>query len=257
MATRPIIDIEHVYTKFGKRVILDDVVLGFHEGSISSLTGKSGAGKTTLLGIISGLLQPDKGKVYFKGKNILRWGDIRRSRYRNREIGFVFQFFNLLSEMTSFHNIVFPARLSLLGGRGDVDGIANELIDHLGIRNIANHYPGTLSGGERQRVAIARAIINKPRIILADEPTGNLDDASARTIIDLFKKLRDEDNMCIVVVTHDARIVAAADNHYHLEGSRITKVREKKQAKKNPAAKKAVLKKSIKVKKGISKKGKK
>ncbi|HNX58826.1 MAG TPA: ATP-binding cassette domain-containing protein, partial [Spirochaetota bacterium] len=197
------------------------------------------------------LQNPDRGKVYYKGKNILRWGDIRRSKYRNRVIGFVFQFFNLLPDMTSYQNIVYPARISLFRSGNDIDTSARELIRELGIEEISDNYPTTLSGGERQRVAIARAIINKPKMILADEPTGNLDDHSARQIIALFKKLRDEHGMTIIVVTHDPRIVEMADAQYHLVNAKLTAMKTiraakagtekktaKKTAKKTPAKKK-------------------
>jgi ABC-type lipoprotein export system ATPase subunit len=221
-----LLKLENILTKFGKRTILDNISLSFERGSITAITGKSGAGKTTLLGIISGLLKPDGGKVFFNNKNILKWGDIRRSRYRNKEIGFVFQFFNLLSDMTSYQNIVYPARVSPFTSNSNYFKMAHELIEYLGIHEIMNNYPGTLSGGERQRVAIARAIINSPTIILADEPTGNLDDNSAKGILRLFKRLRDENKMCLIVVTHDPRIVAFADHHFHLEHGRFSKIKK-------------------------------
>jgi lipoprotein-releasing system ATP-binding protein len=221
------IDIQKVSMAFGKRAILDDVNMTFNPGTITAITGKSGAGKTTLLGIISGLLNPDSGKVFFEGKNILRWGDFRRSRYRNKEIGFVFQFFNLLPDITSYQNIIYPALVSFFSKSKDLEKEVNELVEELHIGEILHNYPTTLSGGERQRVAIARAIINRPRIILADEPTGNLDDLSAKGILTLFKKLRDDANICFIIVTHDPRIVDLADTHYHLENARIVKKKDR------------------------------
>lgn len=247
------ITLEHITTSFGHRLILDDISLEFPERTISAITGKSGAGKTTLLGIISGLQNPDRGKVFYKGKNILRWGDIRRSKYRNRVIGFVFQFFNLLPDMTSYQNIVYPARISLFRSGNDIDTSARELIRELGIEEIADNYPTTLSGGERQRVAIARAIINKPKMILADEPTGNLDDHSARQILSLFKKLRDEHGMTIIVVTHDPRIVEMADAQYHLVNAKLTALktlRPSKTGNEKKVTKKAVKKAPVKKKTG-------
>ena len=262
------IEIQHVSMAFGKRAILDDVNLSLEPGTITAITGKSGAGKTTLLGIISGLLKPDSGKVLFEGKNILKWGDFKRSRYRNKEIGFVFQFFNLLPDITSYQNIIYPAVVSFFAKTKDIDAEVNALVEQLNIGEIIHNYPTTLSGGERQRVAIARAIINKPRIILADEPTGNLDDLSARGILALFKKLRDEHDICLIVVTHDPRIVALADAHYHLEDSRLVKkkdvppvpVAEKTAARRFAAGKKAANKSaprvSGKLKTSAKKKGK-
>jgi lipoprotein-releasing system ATP-binding protein len=245
--------LEHITASFGKRIILDDISAEFKSGTITAITGKSGAGKTTLLGIISGLHRPNKGKVLFKGKNILRWGDIRRSYYRNRHIGFIFQFFNLLSDMTSYQNIIYPARINIFKSREDIDTMAHELVEILGIKEIINHHPGTLSGGERQRVAIARAIINRPAIILADEPTGNLDDLSARGTIALFHRLRDEYGMCIIVVTHDSRMVEMSDDHYHLANGVFTHMKKGKTTKvslakiKKSAAKTAGKKKIRKV----------
>jgi lipoprotein-releasing system ATP-binding protein len=201
---------------FGKRHILNDVSIEVKPGQIIAITGKSGTGKTTLLGIVSGLLKPGKGRVSFQNRNIFRWTDFTRSRFRNRKIGFVFQFFNLLPDMTCYQNIVYPALLNPFSR--SVRKRADELISFLGLSEIRNQYPATLSGGERQRVAIARAIINHPAMILADEPTGNLDDLSALDIISLFKRLREEQNIAFVIVTHDSRIVGIADRHYHLSG---------------------------------------
>ena len=228
-----IIRLENITTAFGKRIILNDISLSFERGTITAITGKSGTGKTTLLGIISGLLKPDKGRVLFNDKNILKWGDIRRSRYRNKEIGFVFQFFNLLPDLTSYQNILYPARVSPFHAGENVEEMAEDLIDYLNIREIIHNSPSTLSGGERQRVAIARAIINNPRIILADEPTGNLDDKSAHNTMALFKRLRDEYNMCLIIVTHDNRIVEMSDSCYLLENGKFDCLKKSKARKKN------------------------
>jgi lipoprotein-releasing system ATP-binding protein len=236
-----IIKLEKITTAFGKRTILDDISLSFEQGTITAITGKSGSGKTTLLGIISGLLKPNKGRVLFDNRNILRWGDIRRSRYRNKEIGFVFQFFNLLPDMTSYQNILYPARVSPFHTGENVEEMAEDLIEYLNIREIIHNSPSTLSGGERQRVAIARAIINNPRIILADEPTGNLDDKSAADILALFERLRDEYNMCLIVVTHDSRIVKLSDSCYMLENGKFTCLKTEKKKKKK---KKSLINKS-------------
>jgi ABC-type lipoprotein export system ATPase subunit len=161
--------------------------------------------------------------VIFKGQDIFRWGDYKRSRYRNREVGFVFQFFNLLPDMSSYQNIIYPAILnrSAKNIRREVD----YLVEYLQLHNIIHQYPATLSGGERQRVAIARAIINNPALILADEPTGNLDDDTAQDIITLFETLRDKRGISVIVVTHNARIVSDSDFHYHLDNMRLNRVK--------------------------------
>ena len=181
-----LLSVENINLKFGKRLILNNVSFKADAGKIIAITGKSGCGKTTLLGIVSGLLKPDSGKVLYKNKNILRWGDFRKSHFRNKEIGFVFQFFNLMPDMSSYQNIIFPALLRIFPRNVKKD--INNLVEYLNIKDIINHHPETLSGGERQRVAIARAIINKPKMILADEPTGNLDNTTAEDIKNLFIK---------------------------------------------------------------------
>ncbi|HQE60519.1 MAG TPA: ABC transporter ATP-binding protein, partial [Spirochaetota bacterium] len=217
------------------RIILNNVSFKADTGKIIAITGKSGCGKTTLLGIISGLLNPDSGKVFYKNKNILRWGDFRKSHFRNKEIGFVFQFFNLMPDMSSYQNIIFPALIRLFPR--NVKKELNSLVEYLNIKDIIKHYPTTLSGGERQRVAIARAIINKPKMILADEPTGNLDNTTAEDIKNLFIKLKKEENMSLIIVTHDKRLVEIADEHLHLENGILKKQSKQKETKKIKAVK--------------------
>lgn len=217
------LQVKGVHTSLGGRKILEDVNLEVGSGSLVAVTGKSGSGKSTLLGIISGLLEPDRGEVIFKGQDIFRWGDYKRSRYRNREMGFVFQFFNLLPDMNSYQNIIYPAILNR--SAKNIHKEVDYLVEYLQLHNIIHQYPATLSGGERQRVAIARAIINNPALILADEPTGNLDDETARDIINLFETLRDKRGISIIVVTHNARIVSDSDFHYHMDNMRLDRVK--------------------------------
>lgn len=226
-----LLSVEGVSASFGKRAILDDVSFTVEPSSIVAITGRSGAGKTTLLGIISGLMKPDSGRVVYRGQNILRWGDFKRSRFRNREIGFVFQFFNLLPDMTSYQNIIYPAIIS--PASKSLKEKVEYLVSYLGLEKILHQYPATLSGGERQRVAIARAIINSPRIILADEPTGNLDERSASDIINLFRTLRDENGMAIIIATHDSRTVACADIHLNIDNARLQRIEPPERRKKS------------------------
>ncbi len=227
---QPLLSVEGVSASFGKRRVLDEVSFAVDSSSIVAITGRSGAGKTTLLGIISGLMKPESGRIVYRGQNILRWGDFRRSRFRNREIGFVFQFFNLLPDMTSYQNIIYPAIISPTS-RSLKDKV-DYLVEYLGLEKILHQYPATLSGGERQRVAIARAIINSPRIILADEPTGNLDERSTVDIINLFKTLRDENGMAIIIATHDSRTVAGADIHLNIDNARLQRIEPPERRKK-------------------------
>jgi lipoprotein-releasing system ATP-binding protein len=215
----PLLDISGVSIAFGKRSILKGVNLTVGEGELVCITGKSGSGKSTLLGISSGMLRPDAGTVRFGGNDVYRWGDRARSRFRNREIGFVFQFFNLLPDMTAYQNMVYPALLN--PNVKNAGARIKYMVEYLGLRDILTQRPPTLSGGEKQRVALARAIVNSPRLVLADEPTGNLDDATSDGIIDLFVELKKAEGISWLVVTHDRRIVERADSWYHLENGSL------------------------------------
>ncbi|MGQ9843985.1 MAG: ABC transporter ATP-binding protein [Spirochaetota bacterium] len=214
-----LLQVNMVSVHYDERKVLDDVSFDVKESTITALTGKSGSGKTTLLGVISGLLQPNEGSVLFMGDNIFTWSDLKRSRFRNRDIGFVFQFFNLFSDISAYDNIAFPAILNRQ--TRNLHKRIMELADYLQITDILYRNPTTLSGGERQRVAIARAIINDPKLILADEPTGNLDTATANDILKLFARLRDDKGISIIIATHDERIVKASNVQYHIEGGKI------------------------------------
>ncbi len=249
------LNVENISISFGKRRILNDISFDLNEGSITTITGKSGSGKTTLLGIISGLLEPDRGRVLFEGKNIFRWFDFQRSHFRNRKIGFVFQFFNLLPDLTAYQNIIYPATIPLLPK--NVRSDADFLIDFLDIREIIHQHPSTLSGGERQRVAIARALIMRPKLVLADEPTGNLDNVTAEYIKNLFLEIRDRYNISFLITTHDERFVENAEQRYHLESGSLSEFKKSVSRSKIPGestAEKSAGKKKT-VKKKTSKKG--
>lgn len=213
--------VDNVCMSFKDRKILENINFTIPEKSINVIMGKSGSGKSTLLGIMSGLLKPTDGRVLYLGKDIYSWRDFRRSRFRNKSIGFVFQFFNLLPDFTAYQNILYPAVLNPFSRnkRKDVD----YLIEYLGLEHIIYNYPPTLSGGELQRVAIARAIINKPKIVLADEPTGNLDDDTADQIIALFNDIRDKQGISFVIVTHETRFLNIADAFYRIEKGLLQK----------------------------------
>ncbi len=228
--------VEDVSIAFGKRTILENVSLEVKKQTITVITGKSGSGKTTLLGIMSGLIKPDSGKVLFEGKNIFRWFDFQRSRFRNKKIGFIFQFFNLLPDLTAFQNIIYPAIINPFSR--NIRSDANYLIGYLGLEKITDNYPPTLSGGELQRVAIARSLINRPAMVFADEPTGNLDDGTADDIIRLFAEIRDNYGISFVVVTHEKRFVEIADVHYHIDDGKLVKLNDGRSEKPAVKAKK-------------------
>lgn len=185
-----------------------------------SIVGASGAGKTTLLQIVGTLMQPDEGSVRIAGTDIGGIDDDRLSRFRNRHIGFVFQFHHLLPEFTALENVMMPA---LIGGvsRKEAESRAKELLDMVNLASRASHKPSALSGGEQQRAAIARALINRPSVVLADEPTGNLDTKNRDEIYALLSDVRREFGQTIVIVTHDERLAAQTDRKIEMSDGRI------------------------------------
>lgn len=231
-----LLDLKNISLSFGKRIILDDVSFNVQKGEIIAITGKSGTGKTSLLGIISGLLQPDRGEVLYKDSDILKWRDFKKSDFRNKKIGFVFQFFNLLPDLSAYENIRYPSLKRFFPK--DVHKEITDIAEILGISSILKQKPVTLSGGERQRVAIARAVINKPALLLADEPTGNLDVVTAVEIKNLFSDLKEKRGISIILVTHDQNLIKIADRQYHLENGRLKLV--EKETSRIPAQKKGV-----------------
>ncbi len=204
------IAIKNLQKSFGSLKVLKGISLNVKKGEIVSIVGPSGAGKTTLLQIIGTLSRPDSGSVLIDGTEVSKLNDNDLSAFRNSRIGFVFQFHHLLPEFTAFENICIPG---YIGGRDrrDVEKKAEELIDMMGLRERRNHKPAELSGGEQQRVAIARALINSPAVILADEPSGNLDSKNRDEIHRLFISLRDAFGQTIIIVTHDESLAAMAD----------------------------------------------
>ena len=222
-----LLKVENVSMIYGNRAVLDDVSLTFDEGKIIAITGKSGAGKSTLLGIISGLQKPHKGSVFYQGKDIFKWLDFKRARFRNRTMGFVFQFFNLFPDMTSYENILYPVSLNRKTPAGIKKEIEN-MAERLGISGVLKQNPATLSGGERQRVAVARALVNNPPIILADEPTGNLDEAATNSIIELLMALKNERGLTAIIATHDEDLVKNADIIYHIDAGKVTRIEQSK-----------------------------
>jgi lipoprotein-releasing system ATP-binding protein len=196
----------------GKLDILRGVDLELHRGDLAFILGRSGAGKSTLLYLLGGLDKPSKGKVEFKGKNIGSLWERQLAEYRNQKIGFVFQFFHLLPELSVKENVALP---SLIRGKTDHKR-AQSLLERVGLWNRRDHLPKELSGGEQQRVAIARALINEPEIVLCDEPTGNLDEETADSVLELIQELnREGQTFCIV--THEQAFARKSDRVYRLQ----------------------------------------
>lgn len=207
-------------TKKFKLEVLKSVSLEIEEKKISVIIGASGAGKSTLLHLLGGLDRPDSGNVIYNDENIFKYSDDKLARFRNRNIGFVFQFHHLLPEFTALENAAIP--LMINGMSFDKASVrAKELLEALGLAERFNHKPAELSGGEQQRVAVARALANNPSIIFADEPTGNLDSANSESLHEVFLNLRDKYNKTFVIVTHNAGLVQLADKVFEMKDGRL------------------------------------
>ena len=204
------IRVTDIHKSFGTLEVLKGVSLDVAQGEVVSIVGASGAGKTTLLQIMGTLSRPDSGRVEIGGEDVSSLGDKTLSKFRNERIGFVFQFHHLLAEFTAFENVCIPG---LIGRRprAEVERRAAELLGMMDLTARRDHKPGQLSGGEQQRVAIARALVNSPAVLLADEPSGNLDSHNRDEIHRLFFELREKLGQAIVIVTHDENLAAMAD----------------------------------------------
>ena len=201
---------------FGNLQVLKGINFTIEKGEIVSIVGASGAGKTTLLQIIGTLDKPNSGKVLINETNIIELSDKNLAKLRNEEIGFVFQFHHLLPEFTALENVCMPAFLRGIK-RKDAEKRASELLEFLNLKDRDNHKPNELSGGEQQRVAVARALINNPSVILADEPSGNLDSKNKKELHELFFRLRDEFNQTFIIVTHDEELATMSDRILHIK----------------------------------------
>ncbi len=199
-----------IYKSYGDLSILKGVDLSVQQGEIVAIVGASGAGKSTLLQILGTLDRPDRGEIYLHDQAVHRMSTSELNIFRNQEIGFVFQFHHLLPEFTALENICMPAFIAGKS-KSETEARAISLLQRLNLEDRQDHPPAALSGGEQQRVAIARALINDPAIVLADEPSGNLDSANAQSLHELFFSLREEFNQTFIIVTHNEELAAMAD----------------------------------------------
>lgn len=203
-----------------KVIALDQVSLSLAQGSFTAITGPSGSGKSTLLHLLSGLDHPSGGRVIYQEADLYKYRDNQLSVLRRRRFGFVFQSYNLVRELTGWENILLPV---MLDGRRVDEAYLNRIIDLLGIRDRLSHLPGAMSGGQQQRIAIARALANKPAILFADEPTGNLDSKSGREVLTLLRQVNHELGITLVLVTHDLNVAEQAERIIQLEDGRIAR----------------------------------
>lgn len=206
--------------KYGELHVLKDVDLHIMPSEIVALMGASGAGKTTLLQIIGTLDQADSGQILINNREVTKLSDNKLSEFRNKEIGFVFQFHHLLAEFTALENVMLPA---LIGkqNKKETEERAKELLNIMHLYDRANHKPSQLSGGEQQRVAVARALINSPSVILADEPSGNLDSRNAKELHEYFFKLRETYNQTFLIVTHSEELAKMSDRMIEMQDGKI------------------------------------
>lgn len=209
------IQLEGITKSFGSLHVLKGIDLTINKGEVVSIVGPSGAGKTTLLQIMGTLDKPDSGRIVLNGTEVNRLKEKELSAFRNKEIGFVFQFHQLLPEFTALENVMIPALIQSVSA-SEAKKKAREMLDFLGLSERASHKPAELSGGEKQRVAVARALINHPAVVLADEPSGSLDTQNKIELHRLFFDLRDKLGQTFVIVTHDEELAAQTDRTIHM-----------------------------------------
>jgi lipoprotein-releasing system ATP-binding protein len=215
-----ILEANQIYKSFGQLPILRGVDLSVEKGEIVSIVGASGAGKSTLLHIIGTLDKPDSGRIVINGTNVSELSEKKMSLFRNQHIGFVFQFHHLLPEFSALENVCIPAFIGNIGKK-EAEARGMELLERLGVQHRAQHKPSELSGGEQQRISVARALINQPALILADEPSGNLDSENAASLHQLFFELRASLGQTFIIVTHNEELANISDRTVHMRDGQI------------------------------------
>ncbi len=214
------IEARNIYKSFGNLEVLKGIDVNINKGEIVAIIGPSGAGKTTLLQIIGTLLKPSSGSVTINGIKADELKDKQLAKFRNRHIGFVFQFHHLLPEFTALENICIPAFIAGVP-KSEAEKMAMEILNFLKLENRSQHKPNELSGGEQQRVAVARALINNPSVVLADEPSGNLDTLHKTELHELFFKLREKYDQTFIIVTHDKELAGMSDRMLSMQDGKI------------------------------------
>lgn len=210
MVSNALVSVSGIYKSYGSLEVLKGINLSINRGEVVAIVGASGAGKSTLLHIIGTLDTPDKGNVLLDGVDVFAYSAAKLAAFRNRSVGFVFQFHNLLPEFSAMENVMIPALIAREPLKRTEER-AKALLNLLGLGSRASHKPSELSGGEQQRVAVARALVNNPALVLADEPSGNLDSKNARELHQLFFDLRQQFNQTFIIVTHNEEFAAMAD----------------------------------------------
>lgn len=222
----PMIEAKNITKSYGNNTILDNIDLTIKKGQLVTIIGASGAGKSTLLQIIGTLDAPDSGELLINGTPIHNLSDKKLSKFRNEDIGFVFQFHHLLPEFTALENVIMPGLINGLK-RKNLEQKGLELLKKLKVNHRSTHKPNEMSGGEQQRVAVARALINDPAVILADEPSGNLDSQNADELHNLFLELKEQLNQTFVIVTHNRELAKLSDRVIEIEDGKILSDEEK------------------------------
>lgn len=221
-------ELKKSFFKAGREIkILNNVNITVKKGEVVAITGRSGAGKSTLLHILGSLLKPDSGEIYYNNADILLYDETELNLFRNKSLGFVFQFHYLINELTAIENVLLPAMIFTDNNEmSDFEKRANLLLEYLNLHNRKNHYPYELSGGEQQRVAFARSLINSPKLLLADEPTGNIDEQSANELIKLLFSMQKDFELTIIIVTHDNNIANLCARILNLHNGEIEIVKK-------------------------------